>query len=107
METYHEKYNRFYNSSEWKKLREVKWVNANGMCEHCLRKRIVRPGKEIHHIIPIEKDWTKRLDYENLVCLCPECHRIMHDRESPLQKFNKYWEGLGNAASTASKPGKG
>jgi predicted HNH restriction endonuclease len=48
----------------------------------------------VHHIIPIEKDWGKRLDANNLKLLCPECHRLAHERGSPLQEFNKFWDGL-------------
>jgi 5-methylcytosine-specific restriction protein A len=67
---------------------------ANGLCEHCLKKGIVRAGREVHHIIPIEEDWNKRLDIDNLVLLCPDCHNAEHERISPLQKFLKDWENI-------------
>jgi 5-methylcytosine-specific restriction protein A len=92
--TYHEKYNSFYNSAEWKALRNYKWGIANGLCEHCLKKGIVRQAREIHHIVPIEEDWSKRLDYDNLLALCSDCHNFEHLRISPLQKFLKDWENI-------------
>lgn len=91
---YHEKYKDFYNSSEWKSLRNYKFGQANGLCEHCLKKGIVRVGREVHHIVPIEEDWNKRLNFDNLVLLCPSCHQEMHNRDSQLQKFLRDWENI-------------
>jgi 5-methylcytosine-specific restriction protein A len=91
---YHEKYKDFYNSSEWKALRNYKFGQANGLCEHCLKKGIVRQGREVHHRISIEEDWNKRLDIDNLVLLCPDCHNAEHERISPLQKFLRDWENI-------------
>jgi 5-methylcytosine-specific restriction protein A len=92
--TYHERYSEFYNSKEWKALRNYKWGMANGLCEHCLKKGIVRQAREVHHIVPIEEDWNKRLDIDNLVALCNDCHNFEHLRISPLQKFLKDWENI-------------
>ena len=89
---YNEKYASFYNSSKWRKLRDVKFADANGLCENCLGKGIIKEGKEVHHIEPIEDCWEKRLDYDNLKLLCRQCHNEAHERISPLQKFLKEWE---------------
>jgi 5-methylcytosine-specific restriction endonuclease McrA len=48
----------------------------------------------VHHIVPIEEDWNKRLNFDNLVLLCPDCHNAEHERISPLQKFLKDWENI-------------
>ena len=93
---YHEKYNKFYQSKEWHELRMAKWVSANGLCELCLKNGIINEAREIHHIVPIEKDWSKRLDYDNLLALCSDCHNQQHLRISPLQKFFKSWETIEN-----------
>ena len=93
---YHEKYNKFYQSKEWHELRMAKWVSANGLCELCLKNGIINEAREIHHIVPIEKDWSKRLDYDNLIALCSDCHNQQHLRISPLQKFFKSWETIEN-----------
>lgn len=92
--TYHERYQQFYNSSEWKALRNYKFGQADGLCEKCKKKGIVRAAREIHHVISIDEDWSKRLDYENLIALCPECHNAEHERISPLQKFLIEWENV-------------
>lgn len=91
---YNEKFSQFYNSSEWKILRNQKFYDADGLCEICKKKKIIKQGKEVHHIIPIEKDWSKRLDYDNLILLCSDCHNEQHLRISPLQKFLKDWENM-------------
>lgn len=92
MGNYHDRFGSFYNSPEWKELRARKFYDANGMCEMCKKDGKVEFGKEVHHIVPIEKDWSKRLDYDNLILLCPAHHNEVHERQSPLQKFLKNWE---------------
>ena len=94
MSSYRERYQDFYNSKEWRALRSWKFAEANGLCEECRENGKIVVGKEVHHIISIESDWSKRLDANNLKLLCPECHRLAHERGSPLQEFNKFWEGL-------------
>ena len=95
-DNYHLRYASFYNSKEWHELRMAKWVSANGLCELCLKNGIINEAREIHHIVPIEKDWSKRLDYDNLLALCSDCHNQQHLRISPLQKFFKSWETIEN-----------
>ena len=91
---YHEKYAEFYNSTAWKNLRNQKFGDANGLCELCYKEGIIKQGREVHHIIPIEENWNKRLDYDNLILLCSDCHNKMHERISPLQKFLKDWDDI-------------
>ena len=90
--TYKEKFKSFYNSKAWKTLRAIKFADADGLCELCGKK--VKGGDEVHHIKPIETHWDKRLDYDNLILLCRDCHNEQHDRVSQLQKFLKDWENL-------------
>lgn len=92
--TYHEKFDKFYQSKEWQQLRQVKWVAENGLCELCRKNGIIKEAKEIHHVEPITENWSKRLDYDNLVALCSDCHNAQHERISPLQKFLKDWDNL-------------
>lgn len=92
--TYHKRFDRFYQSAAWRKIRAEKFATENGMCERCRKKGIVREGVEVHHKLSIEECWEKRLDFDNLVLLCADCHNKMHGRESALQKFNDVWEEL-------------
>lgn len=89
---YSEKYKRFYNSKEWIALRNYKYADADGFCEECKKQGIVKPGVDVHHIVPIEIDWSKRLDYNNLILLCKECHNEKHERGGSLSEFLKIWE---------------
>ena len=99
--SYHEKYNAFYQSAEWRRLRTLKFSEKNGLCERCLKRGIISKGEEVHHIIPIDEDWDKRLDADNLILLCHRCHNEEHERISPLQKFNKIWEELQSVRAQA------
>ena len=93
-ENYHSRYSQFYNSVQWHELRNFKWQESNGLCEKCYKQGIIKASREIHHIVPIEVDWSKRLDYDNLIALCSDCHNAEHERISPLQKFLKDWENI-------------
>ncbi len=93
-QNYHERYAEFYNSVQWKNLRNQKFYDADGLCEMCKAEGVIREGKEVHHKIPIEEDWSKRFDYDNLILLCPEHHNLQHERISPLQNFLRGWDSL-------------
>lgn len=69
---------RFYLSKEWKKLRDYFKVKYNNLCLMCLYKNIIKSIDEVHHIVEIKEDWDKRLDIDNLIGLCSECHRKVH-----------------------------
>lgn len=96
-ETYHEKFDSFYQGEIWRRLRAEKFGAACGLCEKCKANGVIRAGKEVHHIIPIEKNWELRYAFENLILLCSECHNAEHDRVSSLQRFNKIWEEINGA----------
>lgn len=68
------KHDRFYHSVAWKKLRDYIWIRDNGMCQQCLKEKKITIGKIVDHIIPIEIDWNKRLDEDNVWLLCQSCH---------------------------------
>lgn len=93
-QNYHSKYNSFYCSREWQQLRQTKWVAENGLCEICKKQGIIKEAREIHHIEPITENWNKRLDYDNLIALCSDCHNAIHNRQSPLQKFLSEWDKI-------------
>lgn len=48
-----------------------------------------KPYLEAHHLIPmgLQKDFKKSLDtVHNVFCLCPYCHRAVHQATEPLAK---------------------
>lgn len=73
-EKYKEARDDFYKSLEWKRLRYEVLRESRGYCSICGRD--VRHGAILHvdHIIPLSKDWTLRLDKNNLQVLCEDCN---------------------------------
>ena len=67
-----------YHSTRWKKVRKLKIMQANGLCERCLKNRIFKEGKIVHHKIHItEQNWDDESVVYNLF-LCAECHLEEH-----------------------------
>lgn len=88
------RFDDFYNTKEWKRLRQKKFEDCDGLCERCRERGIVCECNAVHHIVPLDEDFSRRLDYKNLICVCYNCHDEYHNRDSALQKFNRFWEGL-------------
>lgn len=93
---YHQKFDKFYRSLEWKRLRKA-YINSLEIpvCEECLKIGKVTEGKIVHHIIPIEVDWDKRLDNTNLEYLCNDCHEMIHNRGIKYNKFLSEFNKIG------------
>lgn len=63
----------FYNSGAWENLRLYK-LSKDCVCERCKE----RPAIIAHHIVPVREDWSRRLDYKNLMSVCARCHEELH-----------------------------
>lgn len=81
-QTRDKKYLRFYQSPEWKLLKNKRMQDARYKCERCIEKGRNRLATEVHHMKPIqtEEGWPLRLDYNNLKCVCLDCHNFYHKR---------------------------
>lgn len=69
------KVNKFYSSKAWKdKREEIKTRDI--YCQRCFIKFgiVTYDGLEIHHIESLTTKWEKRLQNDNLICLCKQCH---------------------------------
>ena len=81
------KYKTFYNSKDWKLLKES-YKTKHPYCELCQEeakkqnKYTIQLTEEIHHKEPIQTPtgWLRRLEWSNLIALCHIHHNIMHDR---------------------------
>lgn len=74
------KENKFYTSYQWIKLtNEIKKDNLY-WCKICRELGEVGVIDEVHHIVPIRKDWSKRLDWNNLIPLCNKHHKHLHNK---------------------------
>ena len=66
---------------------------ANGKCELCkLETNIIKtngsPFLEAHHIIPLSEGGQDI--YENIVALCPNCHKRIHFSSEPAKVQNEF-----------------
>ena len=66
-------YRRGYDR-HWRWLRDYK-LQLAPLCERCQRRGTTEPAREVHHIVSIEADPSRRLDLSNLESLCVQCHR--------------------------------
>lgn len=75
----------FYNSPQWKRMRNYCMKRDAYLCQDCLQKGLTVPAEEVHHIIPLTPenimDPSVTLDEVNLVSLCRECHRARHGQQ--------------------------
>ena len=71
-----------YNSKRWIGARKYKIQSVNGLCERCLKERIYKEGKIVHHKIHITEEnyLDDELMYglDNLEFLCDEHHKMVH-----------------------------
>ena len=68
----------FYHGTKWKQLRDYVLARDNYLCQDCLDSNRLIAAEEVHHIIEVKDDWSKRYDKDNLVRLCKSCHRKRH-----------------------------
>lgn len=74
-----------YNTTTWRYIREGKLMN-DIYCQQCLLEDKLTLANEVHHVVPIStgntEDEMKELafDYDNLMCLCNDCHIAIHNK---------------------------
>lgn len=87
---YYEKKNteadRFRGSKAWQnKRKEIRQRDKN-LCQICIRDLYYTDkiynfnDIQVHHNIPINEDYNKRLDNNNLISLCPYHHKLAEDK---------------------------
>ena len=82
-ETDTERKERFYNSTEWKRIRKS-FIIYHPLCISCLQDDKVKETEEIHHIVKFDDQPTEVLKYalftdeDNLLNLCTDCHNKFH-----------------------------
>lgn len=73
------KYRQFYNSRAWLSVRDTCIANCLGMDIVTYYKTgQVILGDKVHHIIPLDKDWSKRFNVDLMICLSERVHRKIH-----------------------------
>ena len=65
----------FRSSARWQKTRDFIVRRDNFLCRICLENGILTSGDlTVHHIVPLAVDFSKRVDPDNLITVCPQCH---------------------------------
>ncbi|MBL8236464.1 MAG: HNH endonuclease [Bryobacterales bacterium] len=47
---------------------------ANPLCADCLERGRYRAAEEVHHVVKVRDDPSRRLDWDALRALCKSCH---------------------------------
>ena len=78
---------KFRNTNSWKKKREEIKQRDLRLCQICLRelynttKKYNTEELEVHHNIPINEDYNKKLDNDNLLTTCHYHHEMCESGE--------------------------
>lgn len=83
----------FYNTTAWKRCREIVLIRDNYLCQGCLRNGKITPANTVHHIKHLEDHPELALDIDNLESICPPCHNKEHPEkgtnDNPRQNKSK------------------
>ena len=71
-----------YKTRKWLRTRERVLRRDEYMCRECRRYGRTTPATTVHHILPLEQRPDLKLNSQNLISLCNECHNQMHDRNT-------------------------
>jgi len=64
-----------YDDPRWKRL-SSKLIRKIGRCQICGASDML----EVHHTIPVKHDLSLAFDVKNLLVVCKDCHRDIHER---------------------------
>ncbi|WP_084040620.1 HNH endonuclease [Gracilibacillus boraciitolerans] len=86
------RYKSFYNSQAWKDLKSDCYQRDKGCCVEC--GKLVY-GKQVHHHhkIPIAVQPNLKLDKDNVVTVCNQCHNVL---ENELNVIYHHMSGSGS-----------
>jgi hypothetical protein len=75
----------FYGSESWGLARTAVYTRDKGMCRKC-GEDCRKVGGHLHHIVPFAVT-ALRAQTNNLVLLCPSCHRYVHSLANVDREF--------------------
>ena len=85
---------KFYNSREWRKKRDEILERSNGLCVICWLLGRVRSATSVHHIKKLREHFELRLDDNNLIAVCRECHELVESSCSSVEEVELLIETL-------------
>ena len=85
--------NKFRKTNKWtEKSRSIRQRDKY-LCQVCItgkydtNYRYTYKDLEVHHRVPLEEDYSKRLDSENLITLCRYHHEMAESGEIPREEL--------------------
>lgn len=74
-----DQYSDFYNTGDWKVMREKTKHKTAGMDIYSYYiLGIIEYGTTAHHIQELKENWSRRLDISNLIYLTDSNHQLIH-----------------------------
>lgn len=86
---------KFRSTMAWQDKRTEIGERDKFLCQVCIRKlyntaqQFNYDNISIHHIIPIAQDYDKRLDNDNLICICGYHHEMAERGTIPKEALIK------------------
>lgn len=86
---------RFRSSRKWREKREQIRRRDLNLCQICIRnlfdtdRQYNYENLSVHHAIPLEKDFEKRLDDDNLITACSKHHEMAESGAIPYEVIKK------------------
>ena len=81
----------FRNSRKWRDKREIIRQRDKNLCQICIRNlyntklQFNHENLSVHHAVPIEEDYDRRLDDDNLLTVCDRHHEMAESGEIPYE----------------------
>ena len=86
---------RFRNTSEWQRARDAARERDKNMCVWCRHLGdITIDGLSVHHIVPLEEDFSLRTEPDNLATLCTQHHEEAERGDISLSALRKLVDGI-------------
>ena len=79
-------HNLVYNTRQWKILR-LNYLKNSPYCTLCFQNNKLELAVDVHHIKPFahitdnQEKLKLAFDYNNLMGLCKECHKLKHSKK--------------------------
>ena len=91
---------KFRNTKRWQNKRDEIKTRDKWLCQVCLRNRyntlsfLNYKTVQVHHITSIQEDYNRRLDNDNLICLCSMHHKMAEQGKIPKQELYEIVEEI-------------
>ncbi len=95
---YNTEADKFRNTNKWRNKREEIKQRDLRLCQICIRglhntvNKYNTENLEVHHNIPINEDYNKRLDNDNLLTVCHYHHEMCEKRRNTKTRSTKNYK---------------